>query len=128
MTAFRWHDRGSASVLMLAMAVVLAFAGMAATALGAVAIARHQAASAADMAALAAAGRALEGPGPACRAARAVTVAVGATLSRCALRGEVAEVAVEHRPEGWLGRMGSARSSSRAGPAPVAAGGDEGAQ
>lgn len=54
--------------------------------------ARHRAGGAADLAALAAADRALHGTGAACTAARRVAGAQGATLVRCSVRGEIADV------------------------------------
>jgi secretion/DNA translocation related TadE-like protein len=112
-------DRGSATVLVLGLAAVIAVVGGLASCLGAVSVARHRAASAADLAALAAADRALEGPAAACaaaaRAVRAVR-AVAGSLERCDLLGDVAEVTVVVRPAGALGSWGVVRSHSRAGP------------
>lgn len=92
-------------------------------ALGQVVVARHRAGGAADLAALAAADRALEGPVAACRAAQQVATAQGAEVVRCAVRGEVADVAARVR----LGPY-SPEVRSRAGPAttaPVATGPSE---
>lgn len=111
----RWPDQGSASMLVLGVAAVLVFAGMATTAVASVAVTRHQVASAADMAALAAAGRAMDGPAVACRAAGSVAVPVGSTVTRCTVEGDEAQVTVRLRPPGWLGRFGSASSTARAG-------------
>ncbi|MGW1408610.1 Rv3654c family TadE-like protein [Streptomyces sp. NPDC002403] len=61
-------------------------------ALGQVVAVRHRAGGAADLAALAAADRALRGPGAACGAAERVAAAQGAVVVRCAVRGEVADV------------------------------------
>ncbi|WP_256260164.1 helicase [Streptomyces atratus] len=61
-------------------------------ALGQVVAVRHRAGGAADLAALAAADRALQGPGAACGAAEQVAAAQGAVVVRCAVRGEVADV------------------------------------
>ena len=110
-------DRGSAGLLVLALASALALLGALTAAVGAVAVARHRAASAADLAALAAADRALSGPAVACAAARSAAVAVGAALERCQLDGEIADVVAAVRPPGALGAWGVARSHSRAGPA-----------
>lgn len=73
-------------------------------ALGQAVVARHRAGGAADLAALAAADRALWGEAEACAAASRVTGAQGAELVRCAVRGEVAEVTARvvrgpYRPE-----------------------------
>jgi secretion/DNA translocation related TadE-like protein len=110
-------DRGSATVLVLSLASVLVLLSAVTAALGAVAVTRHRAASAADLAALAAADRALDGVGQACAAAARVTLAVAAELESCRLRGEVAEVVVAVRPPGRLGELGRARARARAGPA-----------
>ncbi|MEU0099166.1 Rv3654c family TadE-like protein [Streptomyces sp. NPDC006267] len=61
-------------------------------ALGQAVAARHRAGGAADLAALAAADRALEGAVAACETARKVAVAQGAVLVRCTMRGEIADV------------------------------------
>ncbi|WP_240109754.1 Rv3654c family TadE-like protein [Streptomyces sp. MUM 203J] len=65
--------------------------------LGQAVAARHRAGGAADLAALAAADRALEGEGPACEAAARVAGAQRADLVRCAVRGEIAEVTARVR-------------------------------
>ncbi|WP_250969017.1 Rv3654c family TadE-like protein [Streptomyces sp. RKAG290] len=61
-------------------------------ALGQVVVARHRAGGAADLAALAAADRALEGTAAACRVAQEVAGAQGAEVVRCAVQGEIADV------------------------------------
>ncbi|MFI5752484.1 Rv3654c family TadE-like protein [Streptomyces sp. NPDC051644] len=61
-------------------------------ALGQVVVVRHRAGGAADLAALAAADRALQGPEEACGAAGKVAAAQGAVVVRCAVRGEIADV------------------------------------
>ena len=117
----RRGDDGAAALLVLGLASVLLVLALLLTALGAVAVARHRAAAAADLAALAAAARALDGEAVACAAARGVASAQGARLLTCALDGEHALVAVEVRPAGAPGRLGTAQVRARAGPvgAPV---------
>ncbi|MFC9796734.1 Rv3654c family TadE-like protein [Streptomyces sp. NPDC127584] len=83
-------------------------------ALGQAVAARHRAGGAADLAALAAADRALWGEAEACAAASRVAAAQGAELVGCAVRGDLAEVAARvvggpYRPE----------VRSRAGPSPA---------
>lgn len=115
----RGSERGSATLVVLALSVALAAAGGLAATLGAVAVARHRAAAAADLAALAAADRALEGPAAACAAAERATRGVGAELTTCTLSGDggdIADVVASVRPPGALGSWGVARSHSRAGP------------
>ncbi|WP_443061747.1 Rv3654c family TadE-like protein [Streptomyces sp. NBC_00455] len=58
---------------------------------------RHRAGGAADLAALAAADRALQGQGTACAAAVRVAGAQGARVVRCTVRGEIADVTAEAR-------------------------------
>jgi len=110
-------DRGSATVLVLALCLVVALAGGVVATLGTVAVARHRAESAADLAALAAADRAASGVGPACAAASSAAVAVGARLLRCGLDGDVAMVTVAVRAAGPAAGLGTARATARAGPA-----------
>lgn len=110
-------ERGSATVLVLALSTALALVGIVLAALGGVAVARHRAASAADLAALAAADRALLGRTAACTAAERAAVAVEARLDLCHfIEADVAEVVVSVRPPGRLGSLGQARSIARAGP------------
>lgn len=79
----------AATTICAVFAVVLA--------LGQVVVVRHRAASAADLAALAAADRALWGPRIACRRAAEVAGSQGAEVVRCALAGEVADVTATAR-------------------------------
>lgn len=65
--------------------------------LGQVVVARHRAGGAADLAALAAADRALWGTEAACRAAEEVAGAQGAMVVRCAMQGEIADVTARVR-------------------------------
>lgn len=102
------------AVLGLAMAL-LAFGGLLA-ALGAVAVARHRAAAAADLSALAAAGHVLEGPSGACAAAARVARAQAAALVTCTTIGSTVEVRVRVTPPGPIGRLGAATSTAIAGP------------
>ncbi|MEV6681336.1 Rv3654c family TadE-like protein [Streptomyces erythrochromogenes] len=87
------RDRGSATVWAALVATVLGavFAGV--LLLGQAVVARHRAAAAADLAALAAAATWAHGPDTACAAALRVARAQGAELAGCRLGGEVAEVA-----------------------------------
>ena len=108
-------EAGFATLVVLGLAgALLAFGGLLAS-LGAVAVARHRAAAAADLAALAAAGHMLEGTERACRVASALAHGQGATLVSCASDGTTVTVVAEVRPPGHLGRLGAARSIARAG-------------
>ncbi|MGK5628025.1 Rv3654c family TadE-like protein [Streptomyces sp. URMC 123] len=64
-------------------------------AMGQAVVTRHRAAGAADLAALAAADHALEGRVAACARAAHVAAAHGARVVRCAVRGEIADLAAE---------------------------------
>lgn len=109
-------DRGAGAVLVLGMAALLTLVSATAASLIAVAVVRQRAAAVADLAALAAAQHALEGPSVACGWAGRITAADAGRLLSCRLAGDVADVTVEVRPSGPLGRLGAARSRARAGP------------
>nr|WSW68428.1 hypothetical protein OG461_20720 [Streptomyces sp. NBC_00995] len=95
------------ATLCVVFAVVLA--------VGQVVVVRHRAAGAADLAALAAADRALDGAAAACGAARGVAAAQGAEVVRCAVQGEIADVTARVRRGPYAPEV-----RSRAGP-PTAA-------
>lgn len=80
--------------------------------LGQAVLVRHRAGGAADLAALAAADRALQGREVACGTAARVAREQGAEVVRCVVEGEVADVTVRAR----AGAFGST-VRSRAGPA-----------
>ncbi|WP_079041917.1 Rv3654c family TadE-like protein [Streptomyces aureus] len=88
----RGRDRGAATVWVAFAACALCVVFGAVLALGQAVAARHRAGGAADLAALAAADRALWGEAEACAAASRVAAAQGAELVGCAVRGELAEV------------------------------------
>jgi secretion/DNA translocation related TadE-like protein len=111
-------DRGSGTVVVvgvcLAALVLLTFVGW----LGSAVVARHRAAAAADLAALAAAdvlvGRADGAP---CDTARRIALAGDdVTLTSCRTEGRVAVVTVAVLPSGWVASVGSAVATARAGP------------
>ncbi|MFE5615481.1 Rv3654c family TadE-like protein [Streptomyces sp. NPDC056524] len=85
-------DRGMATVWTAFAACVLCVVFGAVLALGQAVAARHRAGGAADLAALAAADRALWGEEAACAAAVRVAGAQGASVVRCSVRGDVADV------------------------------------
>ena len=84
-------------------------------AVGGAVVARHRAQSAADLGALAAAQRALDGEVGACAAARGVVEAVGARLDRCVLQGGDAVVVAVVDLHGRTAALGPARGLARAG-------------
>jgi secretion/DNA translocation related TadE-like protein len=115
----RSAERGSASVWVLALAGVLALIGLAVALVGLAAVARHRATAAADLAALAAAGGAVEGEADPCAGAATVAVANGASLRTCTVDpAAVADVAVVVPVD--LGPLGvrEATARARAGPVP----------
>jgi secretion/DNA translocation related TadE-like protein len=110
------HDRGSATLLAVAMlAVILAAVGGVAV-VGSVVIARHRAQAAADLAALAAAGRLTTGQAAACGWAVSVADQMRARVTACTVDSLDVVVTVDVDTE--LGRwgFGAARAAARAGP------------
>ncbi|MFK0046782.1 Rv3654c family TadE-like protein [Streptomyces sp. NPDC090741] len=89
----RDRDRGSATVWAALVATVLGAVFGGVLLLGQAVVARHRAAAAADLAALAAAATWTHGPEAACAAARRVAGAQSAAVTACTVQGEVAEVA-----------------------------------
>jgi secretion/DNA translocation related TadE-like protein len=83
---------------------------------GTAVVARHRAQAAADLAALAAAGRLASGSAAACAAASSVAGAMRSTITTCRVEQLDVVVGVDVRVE--LGRwgVGSARAQARAGP------------
>ncbi|MEU0378877.1 Rv3654c family TadE-like protein [Streptomyces cyaneofuscatus] len=116
---FRGTDRGVATVWVAVTTVALCAVFALVLELGQAVTARHRAGGAADLAALAAADRALEGPEAACEAARRVALAQKAVLVRCSVQGEIADVVARSS----LGRYAPAvraRAAPPAGPRAVA--------
>lgn len=112
-------ERGSATVWVVALAGVLAAVAMAAVLVGAAVVGRHRATTAADLAALAAAERAVRGDPAACAAAERLAGANGARLTACAVgSGAVVEVTVALPVR--LGPLGVHRADARARAGPVA--------
>ncbi|KWW98814.1 membrane spanning protein [Carbonactinospora thermoautotrophica] len=110
------RDRGAATVYATALIGVVWLAGLATLTVTRAVEARHRAGAAADLAALAAADRALDGATTACAAAGMVVKAHQAHLATCTLRGEIAEVTAEVRLPGVLALIPPARVRARAGP------------
>ncbi|RBY74656.1 hypothetical protein DQ238_21470 [Geodermatophilus sp. TF02-6] len=111
-------ERGSATVWVVALSGVLAAIGVAAVLVGAAVVGRHRATGAADLAALAAAERAVRGDSRACAVAAEVARANGAHLTACTVDGaSVVEVAVEVPVR--LGPVGAHRAGARARAGPV---------
>lgn len=109
-------DRGSASVLVLAVGLVLLTAGMVGAAVGTAIVARHQAQVAADFAALAGAAYAINGETVACARAGELATANGAQLTGCRLDGLDLAVTVAVPVTGPAAVAGPATATARAGP------------
>ena len=109
-------DQGSATVLAIAVIMLVTLAGLAGVTLGSALVARHRTAAAADLAALAGATRAPEGQTVACARARAVAAANRAGLASCRVAGQVVEVVAVIRLSALFGVSMTARSRARAGP------------
>ncbi|MFD3917787.1 Rv3654c family TadE-like protein [Streptomyces sp. NPDC058595] len=86
------RDRGSATVWAALATTALCAVFAVILAMGQAVVARHRAGSAADLAALAAAGHALRGAEAACARAAEVAGEQGAVVVRCAVAGEIADV------------------------------------
>lgn len=110
------RDRGSATIWLAGFTALVVLAAMAALLPGSAVLARHRAATAADLAALAGAVRVLDGSAVACSTATEIAARNGGSLVRCEVSGDDVEVEVT-----WpvaLGNLGSwtARARARAGP------------
>lgn len=113
-------DRGSATVLALAVVLIGLVVATSSAALGAAVVARHRAEAAADLGALAAADVLLaRATGSPCGAAAAVVRAHDAALVSCTVDQGDAVVRASVRPPGRVGSLGAAVAVARAGPAPV---------
>lgn len=106
-------DRGSATVLAAVMVLALLALSTLAVHHGAAVIARHRAAAAADLAALAGADAAVNGHPAPCDAAATVAAAGAGRLQSCEVSGWEVRVVVS-ATAGMLGRDATARA--RAGP------------
>lgn len=109
-------DRGSATLWLLASGLLLLIAALAGAAVGSARVARHQAQVAADLAALAGAARALDGPDAACSRATVIASANGAHITMCTLDGLDLLVSVTVPVARLPGPARTAQASARAGP------------
>nr|WP_097880618.1 Rv3654c family TadE-like protein [Streptomyces sp. st140] len=119
----RGADRGLATVWVAVTAAGLCTVFAVVLALGQAVAARHRAGGAADLAALAAADRALEGAEAACESARRVALAQDAAVVRCAVQGEVADVTARAGFGPYLPTV-RARAGPPAGPSAQGPGGE----
>ncbi|MGH8825883.1 MAG: Rv3654c family TadE-like protein [Jiangellaceae bacterium] len=109
-------ERGAGSILVLSGVMVVLTALLVVATLGGGYLARHRAAAAADLAALAAAGRVWTGSAAACSAAGGVAEANGAVLRWCRVRGEQVEVVAAVEAGGPAAVLGDPARRARAGP------------
>ena len=103
------HDRGSGTVLVLTVVMILAAVLAALALLGGAIGARQRAATAADLGALAAAG-ALP---PSCAVAAGVVADNGARLVSCTLAGSSAAVVVAWFGRGWVAELAAVLPGGR---------------
>ena len=115
-TTRRHCERGAATVFGLGLVAVLLVATAVAVVVTQVVVARHGAAAAADLGALAGAGAARSGHEPCAAVARAVS-AGGAELVECRVEGLDVVVTAAARTRTVLGLWWRPKSSARAGPA-----------
>ena len=109
-------ERGAGSILVLCGVMVVLTALLVVATLGGGYLARHRAAAAADLAALAAAGQVWSGAPAACSAAGGVAEANGAVLRSCRVRGEQVEVVTAVEVAGPAAVLGDPARRARAGP------------
>ncbi|HVK20868.1 MAG TPA: Rv3654c family TadE-like protein [Actinokineospora sp.] len=109
-------ESGFATVWAAGVIAVLATLMSLLLCLVSVVVARHHAASAADLAALAGAVHAVEGEAVACEHARWVTGRMAVELVECGLRGWEVTVKVAGVPPGAGAAFGPAMAAARAGP------------
>jgi secretion/DNA translocation related TadE-like protein len=112
------RDRGSVTIWAAALAGLVWLGSSAAFLYGSGVAGRHQAESAADLAALAAAVHVPDGAVNACTVAARVAARNGASLRSCEAVGEEVEVLVSRRL--GLGRLGGFTAVARARAGPVA--------
>lgn len=117
----RDHERGAATLLSAVVSIALIAVVWLGCQLGSAVIARKQAEGAADLAALAVAGRSAQGPQTACRSAEWVVREMRVGLVSCRLLGADARVEVRGDPSrggnpGVPGATFQVRARARAGP------------
>lgn len=111
----RRRERGSATLLALAMIGVLVLVGAALGVVAAMIYAHRLAQSAADLTALAGAEAGARGRDPCARAA-ALAVANDAALDSCTVQGRDVRVQVTVAGPHWLGQHHDLSAQARAGP------------
>ncbi|WP_250029180.1 Rv3654c family TadE-like protein [Paractinoplanes maris] len=110
------RDRGAATILVLAFGLLLTVAGLAAAAVGAARVGRHQARTAADLGALAGAAQTIFGQEHACARAQQFVIANQARMTSCVVEGLDITVRAEVVVRAVPGLDRHAIATSRAGP------------
>jgi secretion/DNA translocation related TadE-like protein len=110
------RERGSATVVGAGLVVIVLALFAVGVQLGAAVVTRHRAEAAADLAALAAAARAVSGSEAACAVAARVAGRMAVRLESCELDGWDAVVRVTARPPPLIEQFGAASATARAGP------------
>lgn len=113
------RQQGSASILLLAVGLALVSIALGGQTVGAAMVARHRAALAADLGALAGALHVREGAAVACDRARSVVAGNGGELVGCTLVGADLVTTVAVLPAGPASLAGRATARARAGPVTV---------
>ena len=116
MTAPGRDGRGAATLLGVSFLAVLLLVGAALGVAGAMVVAHRTAQSAADLAALSAAGALADGRNP-CSAAAATARGNGARLDLCTVGSREVTVEVTVPGPRWLGQQHDLTARARAGPA-----------
>ena len=116
------HERGSVTIHALWVATLLCVVAVVTAQVATVVRAKHQVASAADLAALAGSRASLAGE-DGCEAARAVARRNGARLVRCRMDLDVATVTARGGTQSWWGHQWAFEVDARAAPAFYEAGG-----
>jgi secretion/DNA translocation related TadE-like protein len=109
-------DRGAASILLLAVGLLMVAAGVAGAAIGNTRVARHRAHNAADLGALAGAMRAVLGEADACARAGRLVTANGGRMTDCTVTGLEVVVRAEVEVHPLPGLVRRAEAVARAGP------------
>lgn len=112
----RDRQRGSASVLVVAIGTCLVLFGVTVSALGTAIETRHRAQVGADTAALAAAMRSIEGSQVACKRAEQLAKQNGTTLTKCVLSDRNVSIKVTAELPRILSRFGPVQAVAAAGP------------
>ena len=116
------EDRGAASILVLAVGLLMVAAGLGGAAIGSARVARHAARNAADLGALAGATQAIYGAEVACARAAHFVIANGGRMTACVVTGLEIVVRADVAVQPMTGLVRHATATARAGPVQAPAG------